>query len=166
MPTIFLGIGSNLGERELHFNLAKEALSGTQGVRDLKCSPVYETDPVGSEGGKFWNAVWSFETELGPREILEVLQAIEKNAGRVRTTKNEPRSLDLDILFYSDQIIQSVELTVPHPRIAERAFVLVPFCDLAPHWIHPGLHKTMRHLLKEFKRVNLGIHGVELAAER
>jgi 2-amino-4-hydroxy-6-hydroxymethyldihydropteridine diphosphokinase len=132
MPKVFIGVGSNLGDREGYFRSAKAALSAHPGVHDLRLSPVYETEPV--------------ETDLGPRETLVMLQELEKNAGRVRGSKNEPRTLDLDLLFYDAQVINETGLQVPHPRLEERAFVLAPFCDLAPEWVHSALKKTMKEL--------------------
>ena len=147
MPLVFIGVGSNLGDRESHFLFAENALLKSRAIRHFWRSPVYETEPVESEGGKYWNAVWSFETDLGPRETFKMLQSIETKAGRARKSENDARTLDLDLLFYDDQVIQNPNLTVPHPRIEKRAFVLVPFCDLAPDWKHPVLKKTMKELL-------------------
>lgn len=149
MPTVFIGVGSNLGDRDKNISIAKNLLLKTPDIRDLQCSPVYETEPVEAEGGKYWNAVWSFETGQGPLEVLEILSSLEQKAGRVRKRKNGPRPLDLDVLFFGEDIIQNETLTIPHPRIPERAFVLVPFCDLAPDWLHPVLGKTMKQLLEK-----------------
>lgn len=150
MPLVFIGIGSNLGDRKFYFNNAADLLRRDSDILDLRCSPVYETDPVGSEGQpKYWNAVWSIETQLDPHELLKRLHAIEAGAGRVRKAPNDARTLDLDILFYGNQVIKETGLRIPHPRLQERAFVLVPFCDLAPEWVHPVLNKTMRQLLQE-----------------
>ena len=171
MPTVFIGVGSNLGERKAHFDLAQKALLESGVIRGLKCSPVYETEPVESEGGKYLNAVWSFETDLGPRKILELLQGIQAMSGRplgkprrrAEDQKNklqEARTLDLDLLFYGDEVIHDEGLTVPHPRIVERAFVLVPFCDLAPEFIHPIFKETMKQLLAKLN----GQYGVRRQA--
>lgn len=147
MPLVFLGVGSNLGDREARLDEAAERLTATPGIGHLRFSPVYETDPVDASGGKFLNAVWSFETRMRPREVLAVLQTLEVKAGRVRKARNEPRPLDLDLLTYGDAIIREDGLIVPHPRMHERYFVLKPFCDLAPGWIHPELGQTARDLL-------------------
>lgn len=150
MPQVFIGIGSNLGDRKFYFDHAAQKLVQDQDIHSLKCSPIYETAPVGGEDQpKFWNAVWSFETSIHPLELLNRLHAVEAGAGRVRKQPNEARTLDLDILFYGNQIIQTADLEIPHPRLHQRAFVLVPFCDLAPGWEHPVLKKTIRELLCE-----------------
>lgn len=146
MPKVFIGVGSNLGDREGSLEMARKEILSTVGFKDLRCSSVYETEPVEAEGGPFLNAVWSFETAWSAREVLDRLQAIEAKAGRRRTGANAARTLDLDLLFYGDQVIRDSGLAVPHPRLHERAFVLVPFCDLAPEWMHPVLKKTLREL--------------------
>ena len=148
MPIVFIGVGSNLGDREGHLLSAKTELLACSGVRDLCCSPVYESSPVDAEGANYLNAVWSFETDSSPREILAMLHEVEEKAGRVRGSKNAPRTLDLDLLFYDAKVISEPDLKVPHPRLADRAFVLVPLCDLASEWKHPVLQKTVRELLQ------------------
>lgn len=151
MPIVFIGVGSNLGDRESFFRMAEREIRQERGIRDLKCSPVYETEPVDGEGQPLYlNAVWSFVTELAPQDLLQKLQGIEDKAGRFRKVRNEARVLDLDILFHGDSILKQQDLMVPHPRIPERAFVLAPFCDLAPEFIHPGLKKSMRQLLDAY----------------
>ena len=160
MPKVFIGVGSNLGNRAGYLEFAQKELLGVAGLTDFNCSPVYETEPVAAEGGPFLNAVWSFKTTLSPEAVIGMLQEIEKKAGRVRKVQNEPRPLDLDLLFYDDRIIQTDQLVVPHPRLHERAFVMVPFCDLEPGWEHPVLKKTMNQLLKELK----GLYGVRRKA--
>ncbi|MDD5225965.1 MAG: 2-amino-4-hydroxy-6-hydroxymethyldihydropteridine diphosphokinase [Candidatus Omnitrophica bacterium] len=147
MPKVFIGVGSNLGDRAGYLEFAKrKLLSG--GVTGLDCSPVYETEPVDAEGGPFLNAVWSFDTQLAPQALLKKLHEIETEANRRRNKPNQARTLDLDILFYGDQVIREPEMTVPHPRLHERVFVLAPFCDLAPDFVHPIFKKTMKELLK------------------
>lgn len=149
MPKVFIGVGSNLGARAKHLEFAEQELLKVPGLRDLHGSPVYETEPLAAEGGPFLNAVWSFETDLSPKDLLEKIQAIEAKAGRRRNKPNEARTLDLDILFYGDREIREPGLILPHPRLQERAFVLAPFCDLAPEWKHPVLKKTIKALLNE-----------------
>ena len=147
MSKVFVGVGSNLGDRASYLEFAKKELLWVAGLTDLHCSPVYETEPLAAEGGSFLNAVWSFKTDSSPQDLLKKIQEIEAKANRQRNKPNEARTLDLDILFYGDQVIRELGMTVPHPRLHERAFVLVPFCDLDPEFIHPVLKKTIRELL-------------------
>ncbi|MFH1800435.1 MAG: 2-amino-4-hydroxy-6-hydroxymethyldihydropteridine diphosphokinase [Candidatus Omnitrophota bacterium] len=150
MTRVYLGIGSNLGDRKSNFGFAAQELLVDDRIRELKRSPVYETEPVGGEEQpRYWNAVWSFVTDLSPQDLLQEMHELEARAGRQRITKNEARVLDLDILFYGDETCERKNCIIPHPRLHERAFVLVPFCDLAPEFIHPVLKKTMRVLLSE-----------------
>ncbi len=161
MPIVFIGVGSNLGDRENFFRMAALEIQNEAGICDLKCSPVYETEPVGGEGQPlYWNAVWSFTTELVPQVLLHKLHDIEMKAGRRRKVPNEARVLDLDILFYGDSVLKQAELTVPHPRIPERVFVLAPFCDLAPEFVHPEVKKNMRQLLEACRASHGGCGGV------
>ena len=147
MPKVFIGIGSNLGDRAGYFEFAQKEMFLVAGAKVLECSPVYETEPVGAEGGPFLNAVWSFETDLLPQDLLGKMQEIEAKANRQRNRPNEARTLDLDILFYGDRVILEAGVTVPHPRLHERAFVLQPMADLDPDFEHPVLRKTVRELL-------------------
>ena len=151
MPKVFIGVGSNLGDRAGHLESARKKLLLIPGLKDFNASSVYETQPVDAGGGLFLNAVWSFETELPAPDLLRRLQEIESAANRERNKKNDARTLDLDILFYGETTIQSSALTVPHPRLHKRAFVLVPFCDLAPEWVHPVLKKTVSELFNELE---------------
>ena len=160
MPKVFIGVGSNLGDRAGYLEFARKELSSVAGLTDLRWSPVYETEPVGAEGGPFLNAVWSFETDLSPRVLLNKLHEIEAKAGRQRHQPNAARTLDLDLLVYGNELILEDGLQVPHPRMNERRFVLEPFCDLAPEWVHPELLKTIKQMLKECK----GLYGVRSRA--
>ncbi|MBI1977153.1 MAG: 2-amino-4-hydroxy-6-hydroxymethyldihydropteridine diphosphokinase [Candidatus Omnitrophica bacterium] len=144
----FIGVGSNLGDRNVWIKRAKDLLSQKKGIRFLRTAPVYETDPVGGPPqGRFLNTVWEIETDLSAREILVVLLDLEASLGRKRTRKNEPRVIDLDLLFYGDQVIQEPDLTIPHPRLHERWFVLKPLWDLRADWIHPVFKKSICELL-------------------
>jgi 2-amino-4-hydroxy-6-hydroxymethyldihydropteridine diphosphokinase len=155
MPQVYIGIGSNLGDRKSNFEFAARELLADDRIRELKRSPVYETEPVGGEGQpRYWNAVWSFVTELSSQDLLQSMHAIEVRAGRQRIAKNEARALDLDILFYGDETCERQNCIIPHPRLHERAFVLVPFCDLAPGFIHPALKKTVKELLNNLSVTN------------
>ena len=152
MPKVFIGVGSNLGDRAGYLEFAQKEMFLIAGAKVLECSPVYETEPVGAEGGPFLNAIWSFETDLSPQDLLKKMQEIEVKANRQRSKPNEARTLDLDILFYGEQVIREPGMIVPHPRLHERAFVLEPFCDLEPDLEHPELKKTMKQLLEELNR--------------
>ena len=136
----YIALGSNLGDRERHLRAALEALRVLRGVRDVVASRVYETDPVGpGEQEPYLNAVARVSTDLSPRDLLDRLLAIERSEGRQRgPVRNAPRTLDLDLLLYGEREIDEPGLVVPHPRMAQRAFVLEPLCDLAPDLVIPG----------------------------
>lgn len=149
MSIVLIGVGSNLGEREKHIRHARDFLTSIRGVRFLATSSIRETDPVGGPPqGKYLNAVWQIETELSPDQLLTHLLEIEKQLGRERQGRNFQRTVDLDILFYGQKIINKPNLIVPHPRLQERLFVLEPMVELMPDWVHPVLKKTMKELLK------------------
>lgn len=132
-PTIaYVGLGANLGERETTLRKALQALAQVPGAQVLRVSPLYRSAPVDAGGPDYLNAVAEVATTLEPRALLQALQAIEYAAGRERPYRNAPRTLDLDILWFGDQVIDTPELSVPHPRMAERAFVLRPLADLVP----------------------------------
>jgi len=128
----YVGLGANLGEREAALRQALAALGQCPGTRVLRVSPLYGSAPVDASGPDYLNAVAEVATTLAPEALLQALQAIEQSAGRERPYRNAPRTLDLDILWFGDQVIGSPALTVPHPRMAERAFVLRPLADLVP----------------------------------
>ena len=136
----YIALGSNLGDRERHLRAALEALRALGGVSELVASRVYETDPVGpGDQRPYLNAVARVRTDLPPRALLDRLLAIERSEGRERgPLRNAPRTLDLDLLLYGEREIDEPGLVVPHPRIAQRPFVLEPLCDLAPDLVFPG----------------------------
>jgi len=127
----YIGIGSNLGDREKNISDAIRRMRETQGIEVKKLSRIYETEPVdGPKQPDFLNAVMQIETELLPRELLLAIQKIENQLGRTRTVKYGPRTIDLDILVYGNERIDEPDLKIPHPRMDERDFVLEPLKDL------------------------------------
>lgn len=166
MAEAWIGLGSNLGDRRGHLRAALGGLAGLGRVRSV--SALYETEPVGLRTQpEFLNAVALLETELTARELLEGLLEIEARCGRLRTgQKNEPRTLDLDLLLYGDAVIDETGLEVPHPRLHERRFVLEPLASLAPRVRHPRLGRTVRQLLDELQDASAvrRVEGPEWAA--
>jgi 2-amino-4-hydroxy-6-hydroxymethyldihydropteridine diphosphokinase len=148
LKTTYLSLGSNLGDREGNLRTAIERLTAP-GLRVLRVSPVYETEPVDNTNqGWFLNLVVEAETTLFPMQLLARVQKIERVLGRVRTVPKGPRTIDIDILFYGAAVMRGGKLEIPHPRIAERRFVLVPLHDLAPAWRHPVTRATVAELLR------------------
>lgn len=144
--TAYLGLGSNVGNREEHLRAAIERLRAVVDV--LRVSPVYETDPVEfTEQRRFLNLVVEAETELFPMQLLACTARVERELGRVRTIANGPRTIDIDILLYGTAVVRSGRLEIPHPRMAERRFVLAPLADLAPELRHPVSRRTVREML-------------------
>jgi 2-amino-4-hydroxy-6-hydroxymethyldihydropteridine diphosphokinase len=151
---IYLGLGSNLGDRKAFLDSAISTLAPA--VRVSRLSPIYETIPWGySDQDDFLNMVVEAETDLGPKQLLVLLKGIEVKLGRQPRFRNGPREIDIDILLYDDVILDEVGLRIPHPRLAERAFMLVPLADLAPDLEIPGVGKTVSELLK-----NLDASGI------
>ena len=147
----FIGLGSNLGEREANLRQAIRALDATPGIEVKQVSMIYETEPVGGpDQPDYLNAVVEIDTQLGHRAIFDACMTIEHALGRDRSAEKEhwgPRVIDLDLLTCGDLMVSDPDLEIPHPRLAERAFVLVPFSEIAPYIDIPGLGKV--HELEE-----------------
>jgi 2-amino-4-hydroxy-6-hydroxymethyldihydropteridine diphosphokinase len=133
--TAFVALGANLGDPQAAITGAIECMAAIDGVRLIRRSALYRTAPIDSSGPDYINAVVELETVLTAPDLLAELQRIEQDAGRTRPYRNAPRSLDLDLLLYGDARIDSPTLTVPHPRMLERAFVLLPLAEIAPHLV-------------------------------
>jgi 2-amino-4-hydroxy-6-hydroxymethyldihydropteridine diphosphokinase len=145
-----IAFGSNIGDREANISTALRILK--QKIKIIKTSSFYETKPMYLENQNwFLNSVVIIETEIKPEELLGVLKRIEKQMGRKEVGRNGPRIIDLDILFYKNQIINKDNLRIPHPKIQERAFVLVPLAEIEPNFVHPICKKTIAQLLSELK---------------
>ena len=141
MSTVVLGLGSNLGDKRKNLNTAVHALSLLPTTQIKNVSAVYKTKPVGFDNQEdFLNAAVCIETELSPHAILGACLGIEASMGRVRLHKNGPRTIDIDVLIYESYHSDNFELTLPHPRIKERAFVMIPLLDLFPSGRAPGLY--------------------------
>jgi 2-amino-4-hydroxy-6-hydroxymethyldihydropteridine diphosphokinase len=139
MTKAFVGIGSNLGDREEHLRRAVELLAAEDAISVLASSRLRETEPVGPVAqGLFLNGAVHVETELAPRELLERLLAIEERLGRMRRERFGPRTIDLDLLVYEDAVVDEPGLTLPHPLLHERRFALEPLAELAPDLEIPG----------------------------
>ncbi|MFN4269439.1 MAG: 2-amino-4-hydroxy-6-hydroxymethyldihydropteridine diphosphokinase [Thermosynechococcus sp.] len=145
-PLVAIALGSNLGEPLRQLRSAVQVLAQTLGIDVLACSPWYRTVPVGPPQPDYWNGCLIARTQLSPWALLKTLQAIEMQFGRQRQEHWGARTLDLDLLLYGDRVINTAELTLPHPRLVERPFVLVPLAAIAPHWRHPVLGETIQTL--------------------
>jgi 2-amino-4-hydroxy-6-hydroxymethyldihydropteridine diphosphokinase len=149
--TAYLGLGSNLGDRQANLDRALALLS--ERLRLVKISSIYDSEPVGDiEQPRFLNLVCEVNTFLSPQGLLALAKGIEARMGRTGPT-GAPRIIDIDILFYADQVVETPELTIPHPRLHQRAFVLVPLMEIAPELVHPVNGKTIKQLFKEAKEV-------------
>jgi 2-amino-4-hydroxy-6-hydroxymethyldihydropteridine diphosphokinase len=147
VKTVYFSLGSNIGDRERNLHAALEQLNAA-GIRVVRVSPVYETEPVDLTAQRwFLNLVAEAETGLFPLQLLARTQKIERALGRVRTIPKGPRTIDIDILLYGNIVMNSQGLEIPHPRMTERRFVLVPLADLAPDLRHPVTRKTVREML-------------------
>jgi 2-amino-4-hydroxy-6-hydroxymethyldihydropteridine diphosphokinase len=147
VKTVYLSLGSNIGDREANLKSAIHALPAA-GIRVARVSPVYETEPVDYTSQRwFLNLVVEAQTELLPLRLLARTARIERELGRTRSIAKGPRTIDIDILFYGNAVVHAATLEIPHPRLAERRFVLAPLADLAPDFRHPVTRQTIHSLL-------------------
>jgi 2-amino-4-hydroxy-6-hydroxymethyldihydropteridine diphosphokinase len=155
----FIGIGTNLGDRAANYREAINKIASLPGTRVIRQSSIYESEPVGDIKGMFLNGAVEIETEMAAEALMRRLLTIERTMGRrrpagrkpARRTKYRPRAIDLDLLFFNKEIVESRTLVVPHPRLHERRFVLAPMAELAPALVHPKLNVSISDLLAGLK---------------
>ncbi len=145
--TVYIGLGSNLANRAQNIETAINNLTDNDSIKINRVSTIIETEPYGfTEQSKFLNCVLEVETNLTPQKLLEITQAIERDMGRVKTLRWGPRIIDLDLLFYADLVYSDNSLTIPHPEIHKRWFILESLKELSPELVHPIFNKTIAEL--------------------
>ena len=151
MPNVYLGIGSNMGDRQANIDRALGLLKEHPEIKVITVSQLVETEAEGPvPQDKFLNGALHIQTELSPLDLLSQLKMVERRLGRQKGAPNSPRPMDLDILFYEDVVIvEGKTLSIPHPRLAGRFFVLKPLFEIAPDLMHPRLQKTVRELFQQ-----------------
>ncbi|MDR1084305.1 MAG: 2-amino-4-hydroxy-6-hydroxymethyldihydropteridine diphosphokinase [Deltaproteobacteria bacterium] len=144
-----VAFGANLEDPPEQLRKAREFLASIPGFEQTKASGIYLTEPVGGPSGQNWyhNQAVLYQTTLGPLDLLAFLMDVEKRLGRIREVRWGPRVIDLDLLFLDQEIMEVPELSLPHPRLAERAFVLEPLNEIAPNWVHPVTKLTVSQML-------------------
>lgn len=153
MTFVYIGFGSNLGDREYSIMRALQLLTCSPSLKIVKMSSLYESEPAdGVGGGLFLNGAAKVVTSLQPFDLRALLQSIEVQLGRKVEDRSGPRTIDLDILLYGDRVVRAPDLTIPHPKMAQRTFVLVPLIEIEPSGVHPVQKRPLRDLLSEIDR--------------
>jgi 2-amino-4-hydroxy-6-hydroxymethyldihydropteridine diphosphokinase len=152
---IFLGLGSNIDDRVAHINTATSLIGSCSEIKIVKSSLIYETEPWGIRNqSAFCNQVLMLESSLSPEDLLTFVKEVEVKSGRTQRDKWHEREIDVDILFYDNEVIFTEKFSLPHKEVQNRKFVLVPMCEIAEDFMHPVLNKSMRQLLNETKDIS------------
>lgn len=158
MGRVFIGIGSNQGDRLALISQAVRAISAAGGMRMVQMATIRETEPIGPPQEPYLNTVVEVETDQAPEELLKTLQGIERQLGRSPSPQRwGPRVIDLDLLLYDDRVVQRPGLSIPHPRMHERVFVLEPLAQLAPELVHPVLRQSVAALREQLALKHPGL---------